>query len=222
MTSAIPPAQEAHPFVFQKSLFLVELTGRRVHTLEEFADALEDLEDMTLFCHLVLPLMGHHLIPPEYDDDFSYWVGGILREKPLAERMMALVEDRLTDLASFRHDLGSVIREHIASHPTAGSLRDDLGFFFNRVDIVVYPTGYQAATLAEFTDLLGDIDVNSMFYHFHVSQLLFSAGSNDFSRWLSAELGENELAERINTLDPFGYDNLEQLRDDILAIITRP
>lgn len=213
------PSEQTHPFVFQKSLFLVELTGRRVHTLEEFADALADLDNMTLFCHLVLPLMGHHLIPPEYDDDFSYWVGGILREKPLAERMMALVEDRLTDLASFRSDLESLIREHLAAHPTAGSLRDDLGFFFNRVDIVVYPTGPQAVTLSEFTELLAKIDVNSMFYHFHVSQLLFSAESNDFSRWLAAELGETRIAQQIDALDPFGYDNLEQLRDDILAIL---
>jgi len=60
------------------------------------------------------------------------------------------------------------------------------------------------------------ISHNSLYYHFFEAPLRIGGGKNDFSNWLDG-IGENELARKLEKLDPYTM-TLEELRRRIIRL----
>jgi len=57
-----------------------------------------------------------------------------------------------------------------------------------------------------------------VYFHMVQSRLLLGNPTNDFSLWLSEQLHESELAERISKLDPYTW-SVEGLRNKICQMV---
>jgi hypothetical protein len=64
---------------------------------------------------------------------------------------------------------------------------------------------------------------DSVFFHVHGYFLRHrpytTAYGNDFARWLAVEVGQLALAERLAVVDPFQFDTLAELREELVTII---
>ncbi len=81
-------------------------------------------------------------------------------------------------------------------------------------------------TAADLSELLGgvrEVPTNSIFLHMHQSFLKYHffppEYTNDFSEWVSLQLGDDALAEKISEIDPFDYVNIEDLRQRLIKIL---
>lgn len=84
-------------------------------------------------------------------------------------------------------------------------------------------TGEKAQSLLELKDKISTIGLDSIYYHFWGGRLRTSFEHreyhNDFSSWVHSQLHDDILAERLEILNPQDYDNLEELRAELMNII---
>jgi hypothetical protein len=91
-------------------------------------------------------------------------------------------------------------------------------FIFMRAISFILPTACRAHTLSEFASYLQKVSIHSIAHHVFEARLHKSDRSSDFSLWLEGELGEKDLAEAIDRIDPYTH-TLEGLRRSILKRI---
>lgn len=89
--------------------------------------------------------------------------------------------------------------------------------------LIAIATGKRAQNLGELRNLLTTIAVDSIYYHFWGSLLRPRFDDpeyhNDFAFWARHGLHDKVLSERLGLLDPTDYDNLEDLRRELLEVI---
>lgn len=84
--------------------------------------------------------------------------------------------------------------------------------------------GKRAMDKHRLRELIEEVPADSIYYHTHsyflrhaYSQQLYS---NDFATWVVVYAQDRLLGERLGVLDPFDFNDIEQLRDEILRIMT--
>ena len=81
----------------------------------------------------------------------------------------------------------------------------------------------QALDERELMDRLEEVPSGSIFYHTHGYFLrhrpVGMAYGNDFARWVAVDVRDQALAERLALVDPFEWQNLEDLREELITII---
>lgn len=89
--------------------------------------------------------------------------------------------------------------------------------------LIAIATGSRATTLKELRDLLGRVDVDSIYYHFWggLLQPRFEEReyNNDFAAWSWYHLHDAVLAERLAVIDPTEFMSLEALRQELIDIM---
>ena len=89
--------------------------------------------------------------------------------------------------------------------------------------LIAIATGKRALTLKELRDNLRTIASDSIYHHFWGSLLEprfeQSEYNNDFAAWGRRGLHDGILAERLAMVDPTGYSDLEELRQELLDLI---
>jgi hypothetical protein len=98
-------------------------------------------------------------------------------------------------------------------------------FFIKNCSLAAIATGESAGSLLELRDKLMTVDEGSIYYHFWGDrmnpQFVPSQQHNEFARWISHNLHDQILAEKLSIIDPTEFDNLEALRQEILETIDR-
>lgn len=201
-------------FVFYKSTYQNELTGKTAKNLREFVDSIKKIDDTSLFYHLYSSLLSHHFTPPEYPNDFAYWTADALQEFDLAERLSSLDLGKTTEIGLLRRKIVDIIEKHIESDGSR-NVHEGYEFHFLKRVVVILPTKYTAKNLEEFVDVLKIIDTKSIFYHLFVSKLLLKRRVNDFSVWLEQN-GNKKAAEAISKIDSYDYEDLNDVRKKII------
>lgn len=83
--------------------------------------------------------------------------------------------------------------------------------------------GKEAENEKELADLLDEVPLDSIYYHTHSYFLRhpFVAGLylSDFATWAAVQVRDRILGERLAVIDPFDFENLTVLREEILSII---
>ena len=96
-------------------------------------------------------------------------------------------------------------------------------FKINDCTLIAIATGIRAHNLRELRDKLETIEPGSIYYHFWGGRLRARFDdpeyNNDFAAWARHGLHDWILAERLSAIDPTEYDNLEELRHEIIEII---
>lgn len=84
-------------------------------------------------------------------------------------------------------------------------------------------TGLKARNLMELADILKKVPDSVIYYHTHhffeEHHYLIPEPSNDFAVWVKDSLGEEVLGERLESINPFEFSNLNSFRERIIATI---
>lgn len=123
-------------------------------------------------------------------------------------------------LAELRSDLQRIAREYCAANPREASQGAFEPFYFCETVEEQVPLGKSASTLEEFRDGLKDLPHGSLLFHFITSRLRLHLRSNDFTQWLSKELGLTDLARHVDQIDIY-TNTLDGARTTILNLIDR-
>lgn len=102
-------------------------------------------------------------------------------------------------------------------------MRAKTPFEFYTSSQLVEITGKKAANLKEFLEMIKEIEDSAVFYHVHHAfrEHQFAPGHyiNDFAHWVSEELNENALAEKLANINIKNYTEIKSLRAKIVEII---
>jgi small-conductance mechanosensitive channel len=96
-------------------------------------------------------------------------------------------------------------------------------FLFNSLTHLTSLTGLKATSLRELADILRASPEPVVYYHTHrflaQHQQLTPEPSNDFAVWVQDAIGDDVLAERLESVDTFSFPNLGALRDRLVSLI---
>ena len=96
-------------------------------------------------------------------------------------------------------------------------------FFFSECFILPKPTGKTAANLRELLQTLREVDESVLYYHLWQFRMAIAPPAveypNDFAIWAVTAVQERRLAEKFSAIDPFGYEDTEQLREALTDIL---
>lgn len=221
MTGTMDPLQQAkEPFRFHTRLNLTELTGLRASVLPQLLKLIKKVPGACIYHHTHRFLEQHQYLSPEPPNDFAYWVSEVIGEAALAEQLASIDTVQFSTIRSLRDRIAFTIEDYLAKNPLASLRFAGAGEEFHFIKSVsfIVPTGYIANTLAEFSDILEKITIDSIYFHVFEARLRLEHPTNDFSYWIENALGCRELADKLARLDPYTY-TMEELRKRIIAIV---
>lgn len=209
----------SEPFRFYTRMHLHELTGLRASNLSQLFGLLKEVPDSCIYHHTHRFLQQHHYFSPEPPNDFAYWIDQALGERELAERLASIDIIQFSDIRSLREKIVVTIGAYLDNNPLSKlkfSNQQEEFYFVKSVSFVL-PTLYSVTDLKEFSDAVGRVSIDSIYFHIFEARLRLEKHSNDFSNWIETCLGDKLLAERISRLDPYTY-TLEDLRKKIIVM----
>lgn len=84
-------------------------------------------------------------------------------------------------------------------------------------------TGLKAINLTQLVGLIKDVPGSCIYHHTHrflqQHQYLSPEPPNDFAYWVTDILGEDELGERLSSIDTIKYSTIRELREIIIDTI---
>lgn len=84
-------------------------------------------------------------------------------------------------------------------------------------------TGLRATTLDQLLDLIKTVNGSCIYHHTHrflqQHQYFSPEPPNDFAYWVSEVIGEDELGEKLASIDTVQYTTIRHLREKIIATI---
>lgn len=105
--------------------------------------------------------------------------------------------------------------------PSAAKAKEPFRFY-TRMHLSAL-TGLKAATIEELSGQIKDVPGACIYHHTHrflqQHQYLSPEPPNDFAYWVSEILGENELGEKLASIDTVQCVTIRELREKIIATI---
>lgn len=96
-------------------------------------------------------------------------------------------------------------------------------FRFYNLDFLKELTGLKARNLVELTGILKVVTESSVYYHTYLflqeCQYLKSEPANDFAVWVADSLGDEFLGEKLASVDPFSFSDLNSVREEFIKIV---
>ncbi|MDR3568868.1 MAG: DUF5752 family protein [Syntrophobacteraceae bacterium] len=96
-------------------------------------------------------------------------------------------------------------------------------FWFNECLILTMPTGKTAVNLREMLQTVREVDAAVLSYHLWQSRMAIAQPEveypNDFAIWAATSLQDSRLAEKLSVIDPFGFEDMEQVREALAEIM---
>lgn len=213
-------ARATEAFEFATASYLVLIGNQSATNLLELEQGLGGCSDASIFYHTFQSLGRHHFLREGFSNDFAQWVLASCNRPALAERMASLDIRDYVSLAELRSDMRRVVAEYCQVNPGIGSQSAFETFFFCETAEERVPLGREAWTLEEFRDGLKELSHGSLQFHFITSRLRLQLRTNDFSRWLSADLGLKELARKVDQIDIY-TTTLDSAREAIIRLVER-
>jgi hypothetical protein len=201
-------------------LHLKELTGLKASNLIELVNILKSVPESVIYYHTHHFLEEHQFLTPEPANDFALWVDDSLDEHVLAEKLANIDTFAYFSLDALKSTIASVIEKHIADNPASKLVKGENDFYFLKSNSMVVPTPYFASDLREFVEVLRKITIDSLYYHIFESRLRLQKRSNDFSVWIRDSFGEDDLADKIDSLVPYTA-TIEAMRSFIIQNIEK-
>lgn len=94
--------------------------------------------------------------------------------------------------------------------------------FYTRLHLTEL-TGLRATTLSQLLELIRKVPGSCIYHHTHrflqQHQYLSPEPPNDFAYWVTEMLGEDELGEKLESIDTVQHSTIRSLRDKIAATI---
>ncbi len=208
------------PFVLTDCALISIATGELAHNLRELRDRLARIEDPAVtYFHFWGGLLRPHFVDPEYQNDFAAWAYHDLHERRLAERLAIINPTDFDTIDHLRRKVIDVMEECMDEQDFDPHVDAEHAFFFMRFQIVIFDTRQRIQTPDQLAQIIPNISLGSLFYHFIDSRRRTQSRCNDFSEWM-AGWGDQyaALAAQIAAVDPY-FNSLSELRDHLHAIV---
>ncbi len=206
-----------YPFKFCTRLTLPELTGIYATNLKNLLEGIKNAGDSIIYYHTHHYLIQHHYSVPSSPNDFAYWITNRLGENLLGEEIASIdIFDYDTTL-EYKNEMIKKISAFIAKNGKTRHVEMGERFNFMKAITFVMDTGKEAYTLSEFHDILNNITIFSIYYHFFEAHFRLNSKLNDFSIWIKDELNLPDLAHKIANLDPYTL-TMDRLKKSIIKL----
>jgi hypothetical protein len=197
----------------------MELTGYKAFSLPELLKGIKEVDGSVIFNHTHHFVLRHQYWVGQVSNDFAHWVGEVLLESELAEKLDAIEMTTCSSVRQIREQLIEIIDTHIKIAKRQPVAPDGMEFQFVRANSIVFPTRHRVKDLLQFYETIRKVSINSIYFHIFEAKLRLEKGVNDFSLWFT-EIGEEELARQVEQLDPYS-NTLYYVRDQIAELIKK-
>jgi len=96
-------------------------------------------------------------------------------------------------------------------------------FWFSECIVMPMPTGKAAVNLRDLLQTLREVNESTLSYHLWQSRMSIAHPEveypNDFASWAANALQDSRLAEKLSVIDPFGFENMEQIREALVDLL---
>lgn len=210
--------QPGLPFTFYTAVYLLEATTLRAASLSQLLTGVTLAPDLSIFYHLHRSFFVNPEILPEYLNEFAQWIGEVLGNGVVAERLANLNLFRAANLYEVRREISVLLADYLTHEADTRQVPAGREFIFCRPWFVILPCGRQAATPQEFLAVLRDLEYPSIAYHLFAPKVAPTGGRNDFATWFDT-LGYGILAQQLDSFDPY-LNSLEDNRQYLLEMVT--
>ena len=218
MTKTVRTAA-VEPFQFFTVAHVTRIGDQKANTVRELVMGVERCSDESIYHHMVEALGSEEDLAGRASNDFAKWAHGPANCEGLAELLGALDERYYASIEEMRNDLQTTVRDYIAAYPEcADELASGPFCFCEGLELNV-PLNLTASTLKELATSIESMSNESFYLHFVASEARLDQQSNDFSIWLSENLGLNELARKIDEID-LTESTLEEAKQKVLQLIS--
>jgi hypothetical protein len=218
LSDATAPAQD---FAVKDCSLLTMTTGRSAQNLRELIAHLREVHRGCIY-HI---FWGNRLLPrlerPDFQNDIAVWTRNALHDHPLSERLGIINPTRFPDLESLRHEVIDIIEERLEENETTSGAQNGQEFFFLRSQTVVFDTRHRLREPRQLCEIVPQMSVGSIYYHFIDARRRLPESVDDFSAWLTGLDKEyGELIHSLVNLDPY-FVSLRELRERVTDVINR-
>jgi Family of unknown function (DUF5752) len=217
-TSSSSIRSAKRPFRFVSAEHLLKIEPQRAANLGELLEGIKNCSEDSIFQHTFRTLQEHHFIQEGYSNDFAHWALFACNENELAERLAGVDVREFISIEALRSRIVEALEQYLANLPQVRQRTAVEPFYFCSSRTVLLPTAMVAGNLQEFAKALESISVHSLHYHFIEARLRLKLSSNDFSRWLSEDMGLKNAADLVNRIDIYTL-TLQGVRHRILGIV---
>jgi len=190
-------------------------TGIRVQTLREFRNALDRVPSASIYHHFWGRFLQPQFDEPEYNNDFAAWAYHGLHEKALAEKLSVIDPTEYEDIEDVRQELIDRVEDHLFENEYVISSRTDEQFYFVQSQLVVLDTRKRLAHPKDLVNILPQMSLGSIFYHFIDARRRTEEKVDDFTIWIEAFGPEFEpLAKAFKSTDPY-FSSLKEIREKL-------
>jgi len=206
-------------FALKDCALIAIATGRKAMSLRELREILTDIRADSIYYHFWGGLLQPRFEERELNNDFAGWVWHGLHDAILAERLAVLDPTDHPDLEDLRQALLDVIDERLDESEYLPWMRATRQFEFICSQIVVFDTRRRLHDARELAQLMPQLSLSSIFYHFIDARRRLADGGDDFSFWLAGlDGGYPELRAELKAIDPY-FGGLAHLRDQLSAAL---
>jgi hypothetical protein len=217
MTKTVRTAA-VEPFQFFTVAHVTRVGDQKANTVRELVMGVERCSDESIYHHMVEALGSDEDLAGRASNDFAKWAHGPANCRGLAELLGALDERYYASIEEMRNDLQTTVRDYIAADPECADELASSPFCFCEGLELNVPLNLTASTLKELGASIESMSNESFYLHFVASGARLDQQSNDFSIWLSENLGLDELARKIDEID-LTESTLEEAKQKVLRLI---
>jgi len=187
-------------------------TGVRAQNIKELKDQLLTIHPESILYHFWAKKLRPSFEEPEYNNDFATWAYTNLHDIKLAERLSLINPGMFSDTEDLRRKLVEVAELSLEENKSTLNTKEGEQFQFIRSEIVVFATQHMISKPEKLTELLPNLSLGSIYFHFINSKKRSDDTTDDISSWLSL-FGEEYkgLTQQISKLDPYFF-TLPELR----------
>jgi hypothetical protein len=209
---------ETSPFSIKDCALIAIASGKRARNLRELREHLCHIDPGSIYYHFWGGLLRPRFDDPEHHNDFAIWVDHSLHNKRLAERLAVIDPVAFESMEAVRKELIETIEDSLDEIEFPAWTQRDDQFEFIRHQIVVFDTNMTAKAPEDFQDILPEISLGSIFYHFIDARRRNQNSLDDFQNWLmnSGETYE-ALCQMINDICPY-FTSLKELRQELVKV----
>jgi hypothetical protein len=206
---------EAADFNILDCALIAIATGEKAQNLRELRDILKNTHPGCLYYHFWAGLLRSYFVDPEFQNDFAIWTSRNLHEPKISEQLSLIDPNVFKDLEDLRKEIIEIIEQRLYELEYVPWVKIGQEFHFIRSQTVVFETGVSLNDPRKFLDIIPNMSLGSIFYHFIDSRRRTPENKSDFSIWLTG-LGDQykELSEGLDNIDPF-FTTLPELRQEI-------
>jgi hypothetical protein len=193
-------------------------TGEKAQNLRELRDNLKVIHPGSLYYHFWGGLLRPNYDDPEFQNDFAVWASRNLHDSKISEQLSIIDPNVFKDIEDLRKEVIEIIEQRLYETEYIPWVKAGQEFHFIRSQIVIFDTGVSLNDPGKLLDLIPDMSLGSIFYHFIDARRRTPENKNDFSIWLKI-FGDKYkgLRECLDEIDPY-FTTLNELRQEINSI----